>query len=390
MRRLLPGLVALCACASRVAPEPPSSARTTQSKVVAAASPDNVFEAARYGAVADDERDDTEAIQAAIDRARLVAGGIVRLPAGTLRVSDRPPLDQVALSLDGASGLSLQGMGADRTKLVLVSEGDAHVIELADSTGVTIEKLSIDGRRAQHSVGHGIRAAQADGLTLRDLDLRALSHYGIGLQRGAFTNIVIERVAIDDTGGDGIDFKNERNANRGLLLRQLRISRPGQVAERQAGLDLRGPATVQDVTVSAVPKGGTGIRFREDGPETGRGGHDSTLTRFEVHGETGSTGVAVACDRVQVSSGAIYGGEIGVVVLGTDARVSDVRVRGAVAGVRLEGEGTLVERSSFIGCTKCGICVGSRSRGTRILPNSFADNASDIDDRGVATEVTSP
>src|SRR4051812_38470477 len=45
-----------------------------------------IFDATKYGAIADDGKDDQDAIQKTIDAAEASGGGVVLLPAGTLHV----------------------------------------------------------------------------------------------------------------------------------------------------------------------------------------------------------------------------------------------------------------------------------------------------------------
>jgi Pectate lyase superfamily protein len=382
-------------------------------RVTTIASPaKRVFSAADYGANGADELDDTRAIQSAIDAALSVPGSAVKLPAGTYYLSDQAPVDAVAVRIDGARGLTLSGAGIDATVLVLKSERDAHMIGLLKCSGVGVTDMTLDGRRAGRKDTHGVRVAESSDVRLAALRIHSMAHYGIGLQEGALQRILIEHVLIDDTGGDGIDFKNTKNANQDLVIRDVHISRPGQAAERQTGVDIRGPALLTDIVVSGVPDGGTGIRFREDGPDTGLGGHHSRLSRFKIEGDVGSSGVAIAADDVAIDSGEIIGTDTGVVMLGNAARVSGVAVRGARyafritaeahdarllscsgnanrAGVWLEGADAVVQTSNFARNEACGVCVRPSAVRAQLLANGFVDNGLSVDDQGVATRVIS-
>ncbi len=284
----------------------------------------HVQEVRAYGATPDDEIDDTLAIQAAIDAARAVPGSIVRFEPGLYRVSDREPMDWNALFIHDARELAIVGAGARQTRILLDSERDAHVVAFTDCADVTLQGLSIDGARAKHALGHGVRVANADGLTLSTLEISHAAFYGIGLQRGALRRVVIDRVRIHDTGADGIDFNNEWSANEDLWLNEILVSAPSQVSPNQAGIDVRGPARISAVTVLDVPPGAVGIRLRGDGEESGLGAHGSTLSDFHISGDPGSVGVVVDANDVLVEHGSIAGSFRGVRVRGTGATIGDV------------------------------------------------------------------
>jgi hypothetical protein len=369
-----------------------------------------VIDVGQYGASGDDAVDDTVAIQAAIAAAQAVPGAKVVLPAGTYYLSDQPPLDQVCLRIDGAHQLSFSGTGEARTHLVLRSERDAHVISLSDCQSVVVSELSIDGTRPGRHDTHGIRVAESSDVVLRALDISRTAHYGIGLQQGALRKIAIEHVRIDDTGGDGIDFKNTLGQNDELTIHDVQVSKPGQLAPRQAGLDIRGRARIWDVRIEQVPEGATGIRFREDGPDTGPGGHDSTLTDFAVQGARGSTGVAIAANGVAVSDGSISGTDTGVTVLGSGATVTRVVARGARyafrveagalgarldscrgessrAGLWLEGQAVQVSGSSFSHNERCGVCIRPGALASQLSGNEFSDNPVAVDDQSATAQA---
>lgn len=377
-----------------------------------AAAAGRVFKVADHGANGNDELDDTLALQGAIDAAVLVPGSEVHLPAGTFYLGDQAPIDSVALRVDSARDLTLRGAGTEATVLILSSQRDAHMIALSKCEGVRVTDLTLDGRRAGRKDTHGVRVAASSNVRLASLRIHSLAHYGIGLQQGALQRIWIEHVSIDDTGGDGIDFKNTENDNQELFIRDVRVSRPGQTADKQTGLDIRGPAQLSDVIVTGVPSGGTGIRFREDGPQVGLGGHHSRLSRFKVEGAPDSSGVAIAADDVAIDSGEVIGTDTGVVILGRAARVNGVSVRGARyafrittdahdarlvscsghasrAGVWLEGADAVVQSSNFAHNQACGVCVRPSATAAQLLSNIFVDNGVPVDDQGAGTRVTS-
>lgn len=85
-----------------------------------------VFDVTRYGAVADDEKDDQEAIQRALDAAAADGGGVVRFPSGRFRINtDRTNMRSLRLT---AGGIVLRGSGAGKGGTVL------EMVEARDPT----------------------------------------------------------------------------------------------------------------------------------------------------------------------------------------------------------------------------------------------------------------
>jgi hypothetical protein len=286
----------------------------------------HLLRAADFGAVADDALDDTDALQAAIDAARERPGSVVQLGEGTYRVSERPPLDWNALRVHAARGLTLRGAGAERTELVFASERDGHVLALTDCTDVTVQGLSIDGRRHEHRLGHGLRVANSSGITLRELSIEHAAHYGIGLQRGALRHVNIEQVRIHDTGSDAIDFNNEWSQNQALLVRGVSISKPAQVEPNQSGIDVRGPVEITDVSITEVPAGSVGIRLRGDSQSSGRGAHGARISDFHVSGAPSSVGLGVDATGVLIEHGSIAGAVKGLRLRVPDTVIEDVEL----------------------------------------------------------------
>lgn len=355
-----------------------------------------------FGATGDDESDDTAAIQSAIDDAEHAPGSVVYFPAGTYHVSERTPWDQIALRVQGAHDLALVGEATHATHIVLDSERDAHLLWLSGCESVSIENLSFDGQRSRHKLGHGIRIASAERVVLRNLVLEHMAHYGIGLQQGVLRHILIDHVAIDDTGADAIDFANTDERNEQLWLRNITISRPSQVVPKQAGVDLRGSAELSNISVSQVPAGATGIRFRHDAL-------GSTLSDFVISGGAGSAGVVIDAHRIRVERGFVANTDTGVHILANDAIVKDTivseplrygfRVASAAsnaaiidcssdrgeAGVWIEGDSAAIQGCVFSRSSRCGACIRATAEHTQLATTHFEDNARSIEDRGLLT-----
>ena len=75
---------------------------------------ENVLEVASFGAIPDDDLDDTEAIQATIDAARGISA-VVRLEPGTYLVSERDPIDWNALRVHEGRELTIAPDAAVRS-----------------------------------------------------------------------------------------------------------------------------------------------------------------------------------------------------------------------------------------------------------------------------------
>lgn len=92
-----------------------------------------------FGARGDGETDDTGAINAAIAAAQKQgAGAVVSLPSGRYKTALGA---EKSIRITGADALTIQGEGGTT---IVSGDLDAPVFQLADSTGVTVRKLSID------------------------------------------------------------------------------------------------------------------------------------------------------------------------------------------------------------------------------------------------------
>jgi Pectate lyase superfamily protein len=130
-----------------------------------------VFDATAYGAVADDDQDDTRAIRDAVNTANNAGGGVVQLPPGVLHV-DRLPLTHQAGHRGAPAlekplrGVTLQGMGAggpQATTLVrrrLGSPDENRVLRLVDAQDVTLRDLAVNMNRLERFGGIVVRACR--------------------------------------------------------------------------------------------------------------------------------------------------------------------------------------------------------------------------------------
>lgn len=115
-----------------------------------------------FGASGNGVTDDTLSIQAGIDRVALV-GGELYLPAGTYRVTG-------SLTKTSGLGFSIRGAGEGVTTLVRATDFPGTVLNINQTSDVTVSELTID---CQHSVNpngnHGIAAFACPNLLIQNV-----------------------------------------------------------------------------------------------------------------------------------------------------------------------------------------------------------------------------
>lgn len=171
-----------------------------------------------YGAVPNDGKDDTKAIQAALDAAYAAGGGTVYIPTGLYTVhGDGNPSDggllvrdHITVSGDGMGQTILQ-LGADQVESV------TGIIRTPDGvpTGyVTVQNLSIDGNRRQTSAPHVIgfftgthpgSKLQAHDITVQNVEIYNDSGYGFDPHEQT-RNLTMTNNVAHDNGLDGFAF----------------------------------------------------------------------------------------------------------------------------------------------------------------------------------------
>lgn len=111
-----------------------------------------IFNPRDYGAVPNDGKDDTKAIQAALDAAKAAGGGIVKLDAGTFTLTGTGTASDGALRIYSNTEISGAGMG--QTILKLQDGWASKITGLIRTpvnevtTDVIIRDLTLDGNRA--------------------------------------------------------------------------------------------------------------------------------------------------------------------------------------------------------------------------------------------------
>lgn len=192
--------------------------------------PDGSLSVVSFGAMGDDNRDDTEAIAACIQSAK-AQGKAVWLPAGTFLQSEKFVLDGVPLSgagiwhtrlicpvdeskdgFRGICGFVLKGDGAAVSHLFIEAPLHTHrntpggrpfTGEVGDCTNWTVEHVwitHVHGGFWMSGCNHGL---------IRHCRVRQTYADGINLNRGSSDN-VIENNHVRGTGDDGIALLSEK------------------------------------------------------------------------------------------------------------------------------------------------------------------------------------
>ena len=262
----------------------------------------------------------TAAFQAAIDvaRAAYLAGTStpdVVLPQGTYYLGASTLAETYwnygvqVLATDGCismrDGVRLRGAGIGRTILKPLSP-TLDVIHIVDGSNQTISDLEIDGGWTAAGAGHGIlqvtsandTSTAVQNLKIENYYCHDVGSYGIGIENGVFTNVIVRNFRTKNTGADGIDVKNRpfpTNDGKGIVLENLYIENPGRRLDGQTGVDLRGIVLATNITVIGVGRAAvsmTGIRFRTGGTDEGLG-ELSSVTNFYVRGDNTQTSLGV-------------------------------------------------------------------------------------------------
>lgn len=327
----------------------------------------------------------TAAIQAAIDLAHtnyLAGSGIVevRIPEGTYQLGPSTLSETywnygvAVLASDGClsmrDGVRLRCAGIGKT-ILRPSSPTLDVIHVVDGNNQTIEDLEINGGWTASGAGHGIlqvtsannTATAVENLTIRNYYGHDLGSYGIGIENGYFTNVLVQNFRTKNTGADGIDIKNRpwpANTTKGIILENLYIENPGRRLDGQTGLDIRGRVLANNITVIGVGRSGveqTGIRFRTAGADEGFGDRAS-VTNFYITGDSSLTslGVDVGAADVSVTCGTVDGCRQGVTIGGNGSgtaqrnNIVSVNVLNALAEA-FYTYASATAHNKFVGCT---------------------------------------
>lgn len=231
-------------------------------------------------------------IQAAVDAA--APGARLVLEDHTYFVSQ-----QVLVQKD----IVISGQGPFDTAITLIDRAlPSNAIQFRNCSNCGIEDLRVDGNH--NAAGyHCVRVANTTRFLASNVLVRKCGSYGIGLQAGCLVDTTLTRTVAQDTGADGIDFKNKEWCTSGTTLSTVLIQRPGKTKPKQAAIDVRGDAQLFNIHVDGLPGNSPwGIRFREDGEVNGPGGGGSTIHSFVIRGSGAGIGLGIYDSPVDYGS----------------------------------------------------------------------------------------
>nr|WP_175800917.1 phage tail fiber protein [Burkholderia anthina] len=326
-----------------------------------------------YGAKGDGVTDDTVAIQKAIDYLDSIGGGVLYFPPGVYLVSASRSAEifsNFGVAVPANTGciilrnsVSMVGAGRNIVSLVCADPKLTMVYQVtpykAEVSGITIQGgwLQADPNAG---AGHGVfTLATFNGALYRtshciwrDLYIKNVGSYGIGLQNGFPIGCRIKDVTIDTIGADGLDLKS-RDANNpgatpyGNTTENILVINHGGRITGSCGVDTRGIWNHKSIQVVDFGGGNMsleylGVRFRTKANDAGDYlgiANYSTLDGFLIRPAAGSTAL-IECiesgsDGCKITNGTTIGGMLGVAILGnavgaaTKTHVSGVTCIGA-------------------------------------------------------------
>lgn len=206
----------------------------------------------------------------------------------TLRVAAlKIPYDNVILCGQGWGATVIQAYSTNSAYGVIQWSKAPLQNGITKVYGVGLHNICIDGnyhgdftpasyvRQTEGIVGAGI-----EGLSINNLKVKNCSHYGMGLQNGGYKGCIIDGYWSENTGGDGIDIKDNGSVSRAFQLNNIFVFNFGQLDEPNnpwAGVDVMSIAPqVSNVYVSDfgnVGSPGAGVRIKQGpiGDLSGRG-----------------------------------------------------------------------------------------------------------------------
>ena len=201
------------------------------------------------------------------------------------------------------AGVSLHGAGVGKTILHRYTTGPSAIIETIDYENASITDMSLIGGGTTSNT-HGIFMSLSSpaphahkNIWLERLEIANVGLYGIGHQYGSPDNLYYQDLWIHDTGDDGIDHKPRNgttdynnNGAKGAFFNNIMVERHGRNFGDASGLDIRGRAQLNNISVVDFGRPGTrtfgitmssGISNVQDKrPSTAR----STLDNFYIEG----------------------------------------------------------------------------------------------------------
>lgn len=343
-----------------------------------------------FGALPDGDTDCTAAIQAAVDYVSGLGGGTVQFSEGTYLVTDGNP---GAASWDNnvaiwilSNNVSLLGAGVGATKILLADSGDAHLIKFGQRTGGTVtvssgsvSGMSLDGNRANQSTPNDTDdhwncidvVSGCSQIRLSDLHITNAPYYGIGMQRDEISDSTIENIVIENTGADGIDWKNDTGTGTGNAVRNITVRNFGLLtglSNPQAGVDLRSGVYAENITIedmTATPSlHGVRVLTDGDGSSFTVPRQPTKLSKVTVLGdeESASIGLYIAARNTVVDGVTVRECGDGVFVTRPDCRLTNIETESNVgAGLMLTDDPTIATEADT--CFVSGLVSRSNAYG---------------------------
>lgn len=394
------------------------------------------------GAVLDGVVDCTAAINAAVELQGIRGGGVVRLGAGTVLLSNSSPgaasWDNYRAIFIGRDDISLIGSGRSATRLLLANGANAHVIQIGQRVtsilvchNVRVAHLEIDGNRIgqtppTENENHwsGVYAASScTGIWIEDNDIHDCQYYGVGMQRADIVNSHVDRNRIWNVGGDGIDWKDDNDNTYGNTCDDNQVWNFGlenALLTGQSGIDLRSGVSARnnDVAIGTGPKSECGIRLQNGSPAAVPR-QPSSVDGFTVRGTNvaGTVGLRVITRYGRVQNGYVKAVDTGCSLSDPDNRFSSLFSESCGVGFRLwqnTASGGEADTAAMFGliartCTVAGIVYDSvdeitvmgadvrnnaighdvkvGSTNVRIIGGSCSGNTTQVADAGTGTII---
>jgi hypothetical protein len=314
--------------------------------------------------------EDSVSVQSALDHISLNGGGALVLT----RMYPIGDPDDDTVSIRVPSNVTIRGIDRASSGFYALPLTDAHVLQIEGKQNVTLRNFTIDGNSPDQTVTtgvHAVRVLGGENIEIDGLHIRRMNGYGIGLQNYTMTRIRITGNLIEDTGADGIDFKNKDDLNRDILIFGNTIRRHGRqlgTGTAYAGIDVRGAARVIGNRVEQFGDGlsTTGIRLRQGAAltENGYGGHRSTIAENDISGAVaaGTVGIDAVAMHARIIGNNVESVGLGIQSWQMETIISGNTVTGSTNGTRVlaslavetKGDRSIVTSNIVRGCSGVG------------------------------------
>jgi len=320
----------------------------------------------------------TKAINAACLLVGSIGGGVVELPVGTILLasSNRAPVnwdDQYAIHIRN-NGVSLKGQGIGKTILKLANNSNCHVIKIGSIEAnlrvayCSVEDLEIDANRVNQIMPSKLRdhfsgitvSGWCRNTTLAGLYVHDTPYYGVGLGKEGLHECLVYDVETNNTGADGLDWKNNSDDQIGGIVdsftaRNFGLLPLSNVLTPQAGIDLRSGVQASNITIYQMTgeSGLIGIRL-QDGTSGSNAVQPSSVANFRIMGShaNNSVGLRVIPRSASAKNGFANGCGDGFSFTNRDCTLSKLKAVSNGVGFRLWSASS---QDSASGCTVDGI-----------------------------------